>query len=130
MSTLESEVVLNSQFTTYAEIVRIISRQEGDFTIDSDSLRDGDTNACLTREFSLGVSTINSDDSGATLDIVGSSANGAFVANVDISRRSGVVIARPTCIGFDVNVGTCKGCLLYTSPSPRDLSTSRMPSSA
>ena len=25
---------------------------------------------------------------------------------------------------------TCKNCLLYTSPSPRDLSTSRMPSSA
>ena len=25
---------------------------------------------------------------------------------------------------------TLKGCLLYTSPSPRDLSTSRMPSSA
>ena len=25
---------------------------------------------------------------------------------------------------------TVKGCLLYTSPSPRDLSTSRMPSSA
>ena len=24
----------------------------------------------------------------------------------------------------------CYGCLLYTSPSPRDLSTSRMPSSA
>ena len=24
----------------------------------------------------------------------------------------------------------CQGCLLYTSPSPRDLSTSRMPSSA
>ena len=24
----------------------------------------------------------------------------------------------------------CWGCLLYTSPSPRDLSTSRMPSSA
>ena len=26
--------------------------------------------------------------------------------------------------------GTYEGCLLYTSPSPRDLSTSRMPSSA
>ena len=26
--------------------------------------------------------------------------------------------------------GGAKGCLLYTSPSPRDLSTSRMPSSA
>ena len=25
---------------------------------------------------------------------------------------------------------TAQGCLLYTSPSPRDLSTSRMPSSA
>ena len=25
---------------------------------------------------------------------------------------------------------TLEGCLLYTSPSPRDLSTSRMPSSA
>ena len=27
-------------------------------------------------------------------------------------------------------VGQCTPCLLYTSPSPRDLSTSRMPSSA
>ena len=27
-------------------------------------------------------------------------------------------------------VKSYKGCLLYTSPSPRDLSTSRMPSSA
>ena len=27
-------------------------------------------------------------------------------------------------------VDTCGTCLLYTSPSPRDLSTSRMPSSA
>ena len=29
-----------------------------------------------------------------------------------------------------VTEGNFKGCLLYTSPSPRDLSTSRMPSSA
>ena len=28
------------------------------------------------------------------------------------------------------NFGDIKNCLLYTSPSPRDLSTSRMPSSA
>ena len=28
------------------------------------------------------------------------------------------------------NTGLSTGCLLYTSPSPRDLSTSRMPSSA
>ena len=29
-----------------------------------------------------------------------------------------------------VKVSFCDNCLLYTSPSPRDLSTSRMPSSA
>ena len=29
-----------------------------------------------------------------------------------------------------LNIALCYGCLLYTSPSPRDLSTSRMPSSA
>ena len=36
--------------------------------------------------------------------------------------------------GFDIDVmnqlAKDMGCLLYTSPSPRDLSTSRMPSSA
>ena len=30
----------------------------------------------------------------------------------------------------DTNPDESTGCLLYTSPSPRDLSTSRMPSSA
>ena len=33
-------------------------------------------------------------------------------------------------IGQTENIDTSKTCLLYTSPSPRDLSTSRMPSSA
>ena len=32
--------------------------------------------------------------------------------------------------GYDVVVPSSSFCLLYTSPSPRDLSTSRMPSSA
>ena len=32
--------------------------------------------------------------------------------------------------GFICKCKRCKSCLLYTSPSPRDLSTSRMPSSA
>ena len=31
---------------------------------------------------------------------------------------------------IDNGMGMSKDCLLYTSPSPRDLSTSRMPSSA
>ena len=33
-------------------------------------------------------------------------------------------------MGFMIVIGGSIGCLLYTSPSPRDLSTSRMPSSA
>ena len=33
-------------------------------------------------------------------------------------------------IDFDLNGACGEICLLYTSPSPRDLSTSRMPSSA
>ena len=32
--------------------------------------------------------------------------------------------------GYELNVADYLLCLLYTSPSPRDLSTSRMPSSA
>ena len=31
---------------------------------------------------------------------------------------------------FDIAEGVPQGCLLYTSPSPRDRSLSRMPSSA
>ena len=37
---------------------------------------------------------------------------------------------RPFELIGDGGTYTCDACLLYTSPSPRDLSTSRMPSSA
>ena len=33
-------------------------------------------------------------------------------------------------LAIELKIGSNKPCLLYTSPSPRDLSTSRMPSSA
>ena len=39
-------------------------------------------------------------------------------------------VSNRTCIIIDDIVDTANTCLLYTSPSPRDLSTSRMPSSA
>ena len=100
-----SEVVLNSQFTTYTEVIFVFSSQEGDFSIDSEHLRDGDTDACLTGEFSLGVNAINSDDSRACLDVVGSCSNFTFIANVDIGGGGGVVISSPTSISFDVDVG-------------------------
>jgi len=64
-----------------------------------------------------------------------------FVDNT-VQNATGTVNLRATIPNADhhfwpgqfVNVtlvlATAKGCLLYTSPSPRDLSTSRMPSSA
>eukprot|EP00831_Metopus_contortus_P028780 TRINITY_DN23821_c0_g1_i2.p4 TRINITY_DN23821_c0_g1~~TRINITY_DN23821_c0_g1_i2.p4 ORF type:complete len:107 (+),score=17.44 TRINITY_DN23821_c0_g1_i2:619-939(+) len=39
------------------------------------------------------------------------------------------IIIHPRCINFITEISNYT-CLLYTSPSPRDLSTSRMPSSA
>ena len=40
----------------------------------------------------------------------------------------GKTIIKPSRLGYQLAKGG--NCLLYTSPSPRDLSTSRMPSSA
>ena len=75
---LISEVVLHTQFTTYAEIVGVVCGQERNLTIDAKSVGDGDTQTCFTRELSLGVYTVSSDDSRASLDVVGSSANFAL----------------------------------------------------
>ena len=44
--------------------------------------------------------------------------------------QAGVVIATATKVRLPLITECAKACLLYTSPSPRDLSTSRMPSSA
>ena len=40
------------------------------------------------------------------------------------------VPSKQVVLNFDADAAGVKACLLYTSPSPRDLSTSRMPSSA
>ena len=52
--------------------------------------------------------------------VVANNAGGAVV-----SRQLGVVLPNAP-----VGVGNLQGCLLYTSPSPRDKRQSRMPSSA
>ena len=53
------------------------------------------------------------------------------VGSVEVSRK---MVTDDALIGYEENGGFMFGkhnhCLLYTSPSPRDLSTSRMPSSA
>ena len=40
------------------------------------------------------------------------------------------IVLNPLGVPSRMNIGQVLDCLLYTSPSPRDLSTSRMPSSA
>ena len=51
---------------------------------------------------------------------------------VDICSRSFMILSDEgdVQVVYCQNVEEFMGCLLYTSPSPRDLSTSRMPSSA
>ena len=52
--------------------------------------------------------------------------------HVIVGRADGTCIPAPEP-ALDAKVpenSDMRGCLLYTSPSPRDLSTSRMPSSA
>ena len=44
--------------------------------------------------------------------------------------RDGLLTATVRWQASKVKIDAPTGCLLYTSPSPRDLSTSRMPSSA
>ena len=47
-------------------------------------------------------------------------------------RRAAIVaiVANPFAGSWQADLQSSMDCLLYTSPSPRDLSTSRMPSSA
>ena len=53
-------------------------------------------------------------------------------AGIHTTKNVGVntTAVKGTAVGAATSEGTVQACLLYTSPSPRDLSTSRMPSSA
>ena len=52
------------------------------------------------------------------------------VGNIRTARVGAVLAALALLLMFWAGSGQSIPCLLYTSPSPRDLSTSRMPSSA
>ena len=60
------------------------------------------------------------DDTSAVQNVINANPGGSFVGS-GTYRLSNLTVSVPARI-WD--------CLLYTSPSPRDLSTSRMPSSA
>ena len=80
-----SEAVLNAQLTTQTEVIIVVGGQEGNLTIDTNLLGDINTNTSFTRELSLGVLTVYSDDGGSALDIVASVlAESAFITNVKV----------------------------------------------
>ena len=60
---------------------------------------------------------------------VGEQDRPIILYNAQVHIGNGTIIENGY-ICFDSGKITHVGCLLYTSPSPRDLSTSRMPSSA
>ena len=64
--------------------------------------------------------TINADDVRNALNEFAASYEPAGAERVEVGRVASAADG----------IARVEGCLLYTSPSPRDLSTSRMPSSA
>ena len=64
------------------------------------------------------------------VDIAGKQALRLIGANVQIWQMPEHVSAFIPCESGDALVTLSSGCLLYTSPSPRDATLSRMPSSA
>ena len=74
----------------------------------------------------------------ANADVADKTYDGTTTANLSNVSLVGIVDGDQGKVGTsgttgafsDKNAGQDKSCLLYTSPSPRDLSTSRMPSSA
>ena len=98
------------------------------------SLQDAEVQAPGENEVLVKVeaSPINPSDLGMLLamaDISKASQSGSEdnpVVNAPIGEA--VMTAMAARVGHPMPVGN--DCLLYTSPSPRDLSTSRMPSSA
>ena len=64
------------------------------------------------------------------LVIAGAIVSGLALKRAGFKRSQCVLEALRFLLICAVALVACQPCLLYTSPSPRDLSTSRMPSSA
>ena len=70
-----------------------------------------------------------------SLLLLSQNSQAQFVNNGNLKVSGNTILSiymdyNNTTTGNFINDGQVHACLLYTSPSPRDLSTSRMPSSA
>ena len=62
------------------------------------------------------------------VDVAGGSGTLSYELNVE--KWKNVILWEPRCVALTKIQAKIKNCLLYTSPSPRDVEESRMPSSA
>ena len=80
-------------------------------------------------QFEVGIGTVGAGT--LARDTVISSSNGDAAVDFSTSTTKDVFCTMPASkVAYIDDSDQTINCLLYTSPSPRDLSTSRMPSSA
>ena len=63
-------------------------------------------------------------------EITNISYNGLYVRDNNLFEHEHIYVCKSERFGFTALIAIHSTCLLYTSPSPRDLKLSRMPSSA
>ena len=95
--------------------------------LEGPSMMPGGTKASYDAIESLVTKMAAQVEDGPCVTYIGPGGSGHFVKTVHNGIEYGIeqILAE----AYDL-MKRVKGCLLYTSPSPRDLSTSRMPSSA
>ena len=83
-----------------------------------------------TTQFALSILTDYTNATEATLatSLSGQSAGSAVIYNTDLGKVR--IWDGAAFVDGPIGAQGSQGCLLYTSPSPRDRSVSRMPSSA
>ncbi len=96
-----------------------------------------DTAATLAQIHRLAVAgcelvrvAVPDESAASTLSDIVNEADMPVVADIHFHYKLALQAIRAGVAKVRINPGNIGTCLLYTSPSPRDLSTSRMPSSA
>eukprot|EP00831_Metopus_contortus_P074563 TRINITY_DN68106_c0_g1_i1.p1 TRINITY_DN68106_c0_g1~~TRINITY_DN68106_c0_g1_i1.p1 ORF type:complete len:161 (-),score=36.26 TRINITY_DN68106_c0_g1_i1:111-593(-) len=126
----DNEETVNSAITLSANSDAMVKEIEGRFQVQfMDQISRGDVNTKVTAQAQTVGNTISTDiqtgqtDAAGAFKIANNFSDTAVTTKESTSQMS-IKSAQADAAALE------KICLLYTSPSPRDLSTSRMPSSA